>query len=285
MPDISLLSIVGGRRPQLHNLLRGVAAQTLPPTEVIIVFMNEEVPDKLPDPGCKMYLESIHDSGNALPLAAARNRAASLASGTNLAFLDVDCIPAPDYLERLYAALVSTQGLVMGDVHYLPDGAVDGNWTMEKLDAEAVRHPKRPALPDDQDLIPLAYQLFWSLSFGVRADDFARLGGFDQKYRGYGAEDTDFAFMARQVRLPLYACNARVYHQYHPSYSPPYNHLEDIVANAVRFHDKWQIWPMEGWLKQFDKEGYISWKANSIRILKDVDSSRLAAARSQTPYG
>ena len=285
MSSISLLTIVSGRRTQLHNLLRGVREQATKPREVIVVFMNEPVPQELPNPGCAMYLHSLLDPEHPLPLAAARNRAAAHARGDMLAFLDVDCIPHPDYLTHLKHAICLTQGLVTGDVHYLPRGAAADNWSYNSLEQVAEAHPHRPVVPADRALIPLSYYLFWSLSFGLRRSDFARLGGFDERYTGYGGEDTDLAFTAREVRLPLFGSQARVYHQYHPSYSPPYNHLRDIVANANRFYRKWQMWPMEGWLKQFEREGYILWEPEAVRVIRDVDPTTVAAAQSESPFG
>ncbi|CAH0999153.1 hypothetical protein LEM8419_00450 [Neolewinella maritima] len=285
MSDISLLTLVSGRREHLHNLLKGVRDQVQKPREVVIVCMNEPVPTELPDPGCPMYLHELNDADNALPLAAARNLAAANAQGSVLGFLDVDCIPHPDYIKQLEHAVQLSHGLVMGDVKYLPREATRGNWNYDSLDRLAQAHPRRPAMPKDRTLARLPYHLFWSLSFGLRATDFARLGGFDRQYTGYGGEDTDFAFMARRIRLPFFGCQARVYHQYHASYSPPYNHLTDIVANANRFYTKWQIWPMTGWLKQFEAEGYIRWTATTIEVLREVDPATVAAAKSDSPFG
>ena len=134
MSDISLLTIVRGRRRQLDNLLRGVAQQTEQPREVVIVFINEAVPDDLPDPGCPLYLHTLYDERDPLPLVAARNRAAAVAEGETLCFLDVDCIPHRMYLERMKRAVCLTKGLVMGDVRYLPEGAVKEGWTDKSLD-------------------------------------------------------------------------------------------------------------------------------------------------------
>jgi len=285
MSDISLLTILRGRRRQLDNLLRGVASQSLKPREVIVVFMNEAVPDDLPDPGCPLYPHSLYDEQDALPLVAARNRAAAMAEGKTLCFLDVDCIPQQNYLKRMQHAIGLTKGLIMGDVRYLPEGATDGEWTDDSLDHLAQSHPRRPQLAMGQELMPLPYHLFWSLSFGLAASDFARLGGFDRHYKGYGGEDTDLAFTARKARLPFYGCNARVYHQYHPSYSPPYNHLKNLVHNANVFHKKWRVWPMTGWLTAFEKQGYIAWDDEEVKLLQLPDAAQIEAAKSFTPFG
>ena len=40
--------------------------------------------------------------------------------------------------------------------------------------------------------------------------------------------------------------------------SPPWEHLDDILANAAYFRSKWGEYPMEGWLEQFAAAGAIS---------------------------
>lgn len=284
MSNISLLTIASGRREQLHHLLRGVAAQAQKPREVIVVFMNETVPDKLPDPGCEMRLYNINSKVDQLPIAKARNRAAAEARGDTLAFLDVDCIPHSEYLKELEHAVCLTKGLVMADVRYLPQAAEEHIWTDETLDRAAQEHPRRPSMPPDRALIDLPYTMFWSLAFGIRPRDFERLGGFDEKYRGYGGEDTDFAFTARAAGLALYGCRALAYHQFHPTYTPPFNHIEDIVENARRFYEKWRIWPMGGWLRQFATQGYIKWGDDTIELLRMPEKEVIEAARSVNPY-
>jgi hypothetical protein len=80
------------------------------------------------------------------------------------------------------------------------------------------------------------------------------------------AEDTNFSFSARSKGVLLGAIDALAYHQHHPSYDPPLNHLEAIVKNAGTFFHKWNRWPMEGWLRKFVAMGFIDWEADLIRI-------------------
>ena len=76
---------------------------------------------------------------------------------------------------------------------------------------------------------------------------------------GYGAEDTDFG--QRLVRgggtAALGGRRREPYHQHHPSASPPVQHLDDIVANANVFADRWGWWPMQTWLEQFRERGLV----------------------------
>ena len=256
---ISILTIVKGRKDHLNNLLLGIRRQTTPPDEVVIVHMNQEPDDQLEDPGVPLYQYSISTPGHPLPLALARNTAAARAGGDCLLFLDVDCIPHPDYVGSLSRSVHRSRSLVMGEVRYLPEGANGEGWTVGSLDRAGQPHPRRPQLELSQTAPAPGYELFWSLTFGILRSDFERIGGFDTRFTGYGGEDTDFAFTAREIQLPFLLSGARVYHQHHESHDPPYGHLKDIVTNATIFRQKWGHYPMEGWLRTFREEGLIEW--------------------------
>ena len=75
----------------------------------------------------------------------------------------------------------------------------------------------------------------WSLCFAIGRTQFEKIGGFDTHYVGYGAEDTDFAFMARELNIEFYLTCDVIYHQQHSVYRPPLNHLSSIVVNANAF--------------------------------------------------
>lgn len=130
------------------------------------------------------------------------------------------------------------------------------------------------------------YALFWSLGFTVRRPVFDRIGGFDETFAGYGGEDTDFAFTAREMRVPLAFSAATMFHQHHGVHRPPLQHLESIVVNARAFRRKWGTWPMTGWLEAFARAGYVAWDRDGaeLRQLAAPRPADVVATRVSAPY-
>ena len=192
-------------------------------------------------------------------LAAARNLGArtAIARGADvLIFLDADCLASDDLVPRYLAALKQRPDAVAaGPVTYMKQG--------ELRVTDPDPHPARPNPAPGEIVDADNYNLFWSLSFALTADTWARIeddfGGFDPTFEGYGGEDTDFARELQRHHIPLvWVGGAHAYHQWHPVSSPPFEHAADIVANANRFHDKWGEFPMEGWLDAFEGEGVVA---------------------------
>jgi GT2 family glycosyltransferase len=280
--SLSLLTLVRNRTAHLANLLEGVRRSAVQPDEVIVVDMSD-VPIRLETTGLPVRIERIETSG--LPLAMARNRAAACARGDHLIFLDVDCIPLAQCLSRLSDAITETDGLVCAEVRYLGPRVAAGVWNEASLLAAGKPHPVR-SFPKD-GLRPVGDPgLFWSLAFAIRRSTFERIGGFDERFSGYGGEDTDFGFAAKAANCSLYFLGgAVVCHQYHETFDPPLQHFGDIVANADRFRRKWGVWPMGGWLEQFAQLGLIEWEAESVHVLRYPRDDELGAALSTWPVG
>ncbi|MCK2201532.1 galactosyltransferase-related protein [Corynebacterium callunae] len=196
-------------------------------------------------------------------LARARNEVAAraVADGVELLiFLDADCIPGP-FLIPFYveAARNWPDEVLCGPVTYLqePD---DRGYQLDTLLELTNPHPARPNLPAGQSRLGTEeeWKLFWSLSFAMSTSAWQDSGGFDEGYAGYGGEDTDFAFRLRaQGKKLRWVGGAHAYHQWHLVSSPPVEHLDDILANATRFHSIWGIWPMEDWLVAFAERGLV----------------------------
>jgi GT2 family glycosyltransferase len=260
-PRTAVVTIAHGRHEHLRGQGWGLLQQTRRPDDYVVVAMGDAaiatVARELhPDARLVELPADLAD----LPLAEARNagaEAAVAAGAEALVFLDVDCIPAPTMVERYAAVLASRAGstpvVACGEVRYLPPVAHPAEYRAPGLAERAAPHPARPAPQPDTVLADADVRLFWSLSFALTTRDWQALGGFDEAYSGYGAEDTDFGqrLAAAHGEL-LWVGGAAAYHQHHTSAVPPVQHLHSIVRNANVFRDRWGWFPMEGWLAEFE---------------------------------
>ncbi|MDN3586233.1 galactosyltransferase-related protein [Pedobacter aquatilis] len=270
MTKISVLTLVSGRTTALLNLLKGLNISTLAPDELIVVFMNEQ-PKPLPEMAFPVFCFEINADGH-LPLSGARNLACLKASGDLLIFLDVDCIPSNDLIAN-YRAACSADCLLSGKVRYLKNMNGQPLPSLNDLIAFSKVDPIRKHLKE------ISYELFWSLNFACLKTTYQNIGGFDELFEGYGGEDTDFAFSAKEKQIPIKLVEALAFHQHHQSYSPPLNHLDDIIRNAQYFFKKWGSWPMSGWLEKFQQAGLISIKEGNINKLRSPSLEELKMAR------
>ena len=275
MNNISVCTIYAKRRLHLQNLVKGLIQSSIYPDELVIVCMNDRLPD-LPKTPFEIVTGNVNTDDGTLPLAAARNKAAETARGDKLIFLDVDCISDRNLVSSFNYHLEREDALYSGSVRYL-NKDWQQNWTFESLKEQSSFHRLQGEAPAEKEKNFHPYELFWSLNFGIRKQTFERLQGFDERYTGYGGEDTDFSFTARAYKLPCYKIAALAYHQFHVSYAPPLNHLTEIVDNAEVFYQKWQILPMDKWLKQFATLGYIELENHKMTILRQPTSAEIEA--------
>lgn len=279
---LNVITLVHGRERQLDNVIRGLERGSLMPEAFWVVFMNQPARD-LRSECFPIHCLVVDDASHGLPLAKARN-AVRQCEGEQWVFLDVDCIPGESLLSDYAVALREMpESLHLGEVRYLPSTAQMEGWTHATLARDGVVHPLSQYRGEPGSLLP--HHLFWSLNFACTREVFERVGGFDEGYLGYGAEDTDFAFSARRQGVELRTAAAQAFHQYHPTWRPPLNHFSAIVANAQRFHQRWQQWPMEGWLGEFVELGLVSWSAQSLQILRHPTDAEVDACLDRAGSG
>lgn len=250
----AIVTLARGRRRHLERQAHAVDRLQPPPEDYRVVDLDG-VPEDQP-----------------LPLAAARNAgiAAAARRADLVVCLDVDCIPEPDMLGRMMAAARRSDGLLAGPVGRLgpmPAGQSAPTPAELRRSRTAARSGPRP-VPRAGEIVPEPrVELFWSLAFAVTPATHARIGGFDEGYVGYGAEDTDYAFRARRAGVELsWVGGAWAHHQHHAVSDPPVEHLTDIVRNARRFHAAWGRWPMEGWLRAFADRGLVDWTDARLQL-------------------
>ncbi len=275
---VSVLTLVRGRRAHLVNLIAGLNAATRKPDELVIAYMQAEPHLDLPE--TNFPIRAVFVEGDAMPLAAARNRAAHEATGDQLIFLDVDCIPSPTLVERYAETAEWPGGIRLGEVLYLPEGALDGGFDFDRLDRIGVRHPAKPPIALDEIRPTPTHGELWGLSFAIAAKDWARAGGMDERYVGYGAEETDFAARLERADVPMWwVGGARAYHQHHIVHTPPYQHFDAILRNARLFRQTWGRWCMDYWLGQFADRGLIAWDDAAITVLRHPTVDDIAGSR------
>jgi N-acetylglucosaminyl-diphospho-decaprenol L-rhamnosyltransferase len=259
--SVAVVTIVRGRHDHLLRQHRALASGDRVPDEWVVVAMDDPALAEWPEvAGLLPRVVPLAGSTSGLPLAVARNAGArqALDLGADvLVFLDVDCLPAPGLVAGYADVVREHPGTVWsGPVTYLGAGLTEEQlrrpWTFDSP------HPARPAPAPGEVVRDADPRLFWSLSFAMSSQVWRQVGGFHEGYVGYGGEDTDFAFMLREAGVELgWVGAARAYHQHHEVSSPPVEHLEDIVRNAAVFHDRWGVWPMQGWLEQFEALGLV----------------------------
>ena len=293
MKSVSVVTLAKGRPDHLRNVVHGLAGQGRPPAELIVAVMQDE-PYELPATDFPIRQIMIADGQlprqlpGQLPLAAARNAAARAASGEALVFLDMDCIPAPALVADYAAGLAGSDGLLMGEVLYLPAGATRPGWCCDDLMGVAVRHSDRRGPPPEGIERCPDYRCFWSLNFAMRRSTFLATGGFDERYLGYGGEDTDFGKALDRAGIPIaWMKGGLAFHQHHRHHMPPVHHLDSVVRNAQLFEAKWGYRTMGHWLHAFRLMGLIDDAPGApIRILRrpDADDLALSGQLDHQPY-
>ena len=229
-------------------------------------------------PAASFPIRQIMIAGDELPLASARNTAVRATTGQSLVFLDMDCIPSPTLVADYAGGLGELDGLLMGEVQYLPSGATRDDWRCDDFTAVAVRHSDRRGPPGEGLELCNDYRCFWSLNFAMRRGTFLAAGGFDERYLGYGGEDTDFGKTLDRTGVSIaWMKGGLAYHQYHLHHMPPVHHLNSVVRNAQLFESKWGYRTMGHWLHAFRLMGLIDDTPGSpIRILRRPNAADLA---------
>jgi len=141
--------------------------------------------------------------------AAARNRAVAASGADYLVFLDGDCLVRPDFLRR-HAKMAAAGRFVAGNRVLLSRGfserllaatdaapAVWANWRWlgPRLSGGVNRWSSLLRLPGGawRDARPDRWEGVKTCNLGVWRDDFVAVNGLDERYQGWGYEDSDLA--------------------------------------------------------------------------------------------
>ena len=223
---ISVIVSTYNRPDALDMVLTGLAEQDYPHYEVVLA-----------DDGSTEATAALvrrHRLGRRCPLhhlwqpdegfrkAQIHNQAILRASGRYVVFLDGDCVPRPGWLSR-HAALAQKQRFVTGTkiklspaftadalARRLPLHRVtprEGAWM--RLTNKANRMGCFFSLPDGpwRHYKPRSSRRMYGCNMAVWRHDLFTVGGFDERYEGWGSEDRDLA--ARLINAGVFRKDGR----------------------------------------------------------------------------
>jgi FkbM family methyltransferase len=171
----------------LGRQLEALAAQEgAPPFEVLVVAnrCSDATPSVAASFVDRLILRVI--VADERPSAAyARNQGAAAARGRYLLFCDADDEVSPSWVSRMVAPLEDGRAeLVGGLVNVVREGLPDWiyDWRYSRLDGSCIR--------EAHTRLPYAI----GASLATTRDAFRQVGGFDERFSGAGAEETDLCW-------------------------------------------------------------------------------------------
>jgi GT2 family glycosyltransferase len=214
---VSIILVTFNNAKDIRTCLDSVRAQTYIPVE-IIVFDNAST-DGTVDSIRSLYSEvKLVESEVNIGFAAANNRAAALAEGDFLAFLNPDTTVEPDWLQPLIEALESdptvgavTPGIVFANAPNTLNAC--GN----EIHLSGIAYCREYGMPASRGS-PVEVGAISGAAFVMRRTLFERVGGFEGSFFLY-YEDTDLSLRLRSVGFRcLAAPQSRVQHAYQPGF-------------------------------------------------------------------
>jgi len=161
------------------------------PSAEIIIAADGAIEDCRPLAGASSarVIEIAGPSGPAV----ARNRAAEVASGSILLFVDTDVVPAPESLQGLCAVLEAEPEL----------GGVFGAYDLNPPEPNFMSQYKNLSHACVHELGNPEAGTFWAGLGAVRTGAFRQVGGFDERFRRPSVEDIDLGYRLRRAGYRL----------------------------------------------------------------------------------
>ena len=184
-PRISVVVPHFEQQAQLDRTLAAVLAQE--PAEVVVADDGSAVAPVVPA-GVRL----VRQDDRGFRAAAARNLGAAQTTGDVLVFLDADTVPEPGFLDALVRRAAACPDVLAVGRRRHADLSGDGRELPEPAWLRQAYNVSRDLLDADGR----SFRFVISAVLALRRELFTDLGGFDERYVGYGGEDWDLAYRA-----------------------------------------------------------------------------------------
>lgn len=269
----SVLTVYSGRHKHLLAQYSALIRGSELPDEWIIVAMGEH-PIAFDDPPFPIHTLELSVTSAGRPMATARNRAVARSSGDIMIFLEIGSLPQRDFV-REFKHEIRANVISVASITHLPPGACDTSWLSQPF---AWRSPSDSQSDHQNQQQPNQSDSFSAICFGLVKETYEKVGGFDERYLGYGGEELDFALRAVKSGTTINHSAVGVLHHQEEAFRVPLRHLKSIVRNSKLFRQTWGHWPREDWLDHFEQMGFIAIDRakNSIRIVRYPTKEEIA---------
>jgi len=230
--QLSVVVPTYNRAPLLRRTLVSLVQQRNPPPFEVIVADDgsaddsEQVVAALRD---RLTIRYGYQEDRGYRVAMARNMGAAMARAPILVFLDSGTLAGPDllagHLRRHcehrpapgspargpavigytygYQLYDSTPGLAEALARMSPEQVYERYHTDRSF--QDSRHEQLAKVDFDLSTLKLPWMFFWSMNISVHAGDYAAVGGFDERFRDWGAEDVELGYRLHRHGVPLVA--------------------------------------------------------------------------------
>ena len=186
-PSVTAVVVHFEQPAQLARVLAGLAAQTHPSLDVVVVDDGSASPPAVPA-GVRLLRQP--DLG--FRAAAARNLGAATSTADVLVFLDADTVPEPGFVSALVRHVAACPDVLAVGRRRHADLSGDGR----ELEEPAWLRDGYAASRDLLDADGRSFRFVISAVLACRRSLFEDLGGFDERFVGYGGEDWDLGYRA-----------------------------------------------------------------------------------------
>lgn len=242
----------------LQRVLEALAAQTCLEFEVIVADDGstsettqcvENFKKNYPVP-----LRQVWQPDEGFKAAQIRNKAIAIAKGKLIIFIDGDCVPLPRFVES-HLNLASPGYFTAGNRVLLSQSFTQGqlatsqsvqlhqsrDWWKKRIKGECNRILPFLSLPLGplRKLTPSRWKGAKTCNLGVWREDLLAVNGFDERYQGWGFEDSDLVIrlLHRGVRHLSGRFSVPVLHLWHPENARAQTE-RNLALLKIRQHDK-----------------------------------------------